>query len=130
MQEQLIEGHIEKFRDFKDFKKKTQVGRFWTYDLEYHNKTTGLMLLEHFAEGEYRVGPIKVTRKYISIGSFPEKQKLGMGDSFIHYTKVELPEGTPIAQIGLVHGFGESSDGWLESAYIYALNGMLVHAID
>jgi len=30
----------------------------------------------------------------------------------------------------LVHGFGESSDGWLESAYIYALNGMQVHAID
>jgi len=30
----------------------------------------------------------------------------------------------------MVHGFCECSDGFLESAFQYALNGMLVHAVD
>lgn len=86
--------------------------------------------LEHFAEGEYRVGPLKITRKYIPIGCFPEDQKQGMGDKFTHYTRVENMEMSPVCQLGMVHGFCECSDGFLESAMQYALNGMLVHAVD
>jgi alpha-beta hydrolase superfamily lysophospholipase len=48
----------------------------------------------------------------------------------VHYTRFELAEGSPVAQLGLVHGFSECSDGWFESSFIYALNGMLVHSID
>jgi alpha-beta hydrolase superfamily lysophospholipase len=48
----------------------------------------------------------------------------------VHYTRFELAEEQPIAQLGLVHGFSECSDSWFESSFIYALNGMLVHTID
>lgn len=34
------------------------------------------------------------------------------------------------ASIAIVHGFGENSDVFLESAIIYALNGLDVHLID
>ena len=55
---------------------------------------------------------------------------MGHGDRYIHYTRFELSEGSPVAQIGLIHGFSECSDGWFESSFIYALNGFLVHSID
>jgi pimeloyl-ACP methyl ester carboxylesterase len=32
--------------------------------------------------------------------------------------------------MGLLHGFAECSDGFLESAINYALNGLSVHLID
>ncbi len=63
MDEQKID--LERFEKFTTFAKKTQVGRFFTYDLNYQNDVSGLRLLEGFAEGEIRVGPVKITRKYI-----------------------------------------------------------------
>lgn len=87
-------------------------------------------MLEHFAEGEYRVGPLKITRKYVPIGCFSDDHVKGHGDKFTHYTRIENVEVSPICQLGLLHGFCECSDSFLESAMIYALNGMLVHAVD
>lgn len=63
MDEQKID--LARFEQFTTFAKKTQVGRFCTYDLNYQNEVAGLRLLEGFAEGEIRIGPIKITRKYI-----------------------------------------------------------------
>jgi hypothetical protein len=48
--------------------------------------------LESFAEGEFRIGPLKVTRKYISISCFPEDNKNGQGEKYTHYTCVENTE--------------------------------------
>ena len=87
-------------------------------------------MLEQFAEGEFRIGPLKVTRKYIAIGSFEEDIASGMGDKYTHYTCVENTELNQVCQIGMVHGFCECSDGFIESAIQYALNGILVHIID
>ena len=96
MQEQLIDEILDKFRDFKDFKKLTSVGHFSTYDLNYDTDTTGMRMLERFSEGEYRIGPLKVTRKYIDIGCFLDDYKAGNGDKYTLYTKVE---NTEMAQI-------------------------------
>jgi hypothetical protein len=63
MDEQKID--LTRFEHYSTFPKKTQVGRFCTYDLNYQNEVAGLRLLEGFAEGEIRVGPVKITRKYI-----------------------------------------------------------------
>lgn len=49
-------------------------------------------MLEQFAEGEFRIGPLKVTRKYIPIGSFEEDLVNGMGEKYTHYTCVENTE--------------------------------------
>ncbi len=64
------------------------------------------------------------------MGCSPQQQVNGLGDRYVHYTRFELVEGLPVAQLGMVHGFSECSDGWFESSFIYALNGMLVHSID
>lgn len=53
-----------------------------------------------------------------------------MGEKFTHYTRVENMEMMPVCQLGMIHGFSECSDGFFESAIQYALNGMLVHAVD
>jgi hypothetical protein len=42
------------------------------------------------------IGPIKISRKYISIGCFPEDQKAGMGEKYTHYTRVENTEMTTV----------------------------------
>ena len=63
MDEQKID--LARFEHFSNFAKKTQVGRFCTDDLAYQNEVAGLRLLEGLAEGEFRVGPVKITRKYI-----------------------------------------------------------------
>lgn len=99
--------------------------------------------LEAFAEGKFQIGKLRIERKYIKVGCLAEDQKLGKGDKFTFYTRVydsellnttdENPERRYcnfIAQVGLVHGFSEDSDTWLETAYNLALNGMLVHIID
>lgn len=63
---------------------------------------------------------------------------MGHGSKFAFYTRIELtsngsdqnlPE-KPVAQLGMIHGFAESSDTMLEPAFGYALNGILVHLID
>jgi len=64
---------LAKYENFTDFKTKTQVGhRFSTYELDYDSEAQGMRMLEHFAEGEFRIGPLKITRKYISISCFPQ----------------------------------------------------------
>jgi hypothetical protein len=62
MQEQLIDQVISKYKNFNDFKPMTKAThRFTTFDLDYDKTTCGLRSLELFAEGDYSVGPLKVT---------------------------------------------------------------------
>ena len=108
---------VERYKDFRDFQPKTQAGRFTTYDLDYDSATSSLRGLEQFGEGTYSIGPIKVTREYVEIDCFHSDTKKGYGDKYTFYTRVENTEVNPICQIGLVHGFCESSDSFLEQMY-------------
>ena len=87
------------------------------YDLNYY-QDEGLHTLEAFAEGEFTIGKLKIERKYIKSGT-PQRivKKIGIGEDFTYYTKVTNTESEPIGQVGLVHGFSEESDVWLETAY-------------
>ena len=86
--------------------------------------------MESFAEGELRIGPLKVTRSYVPIGCFPEDRKKGHDGKFTHLTRVENLEMPTVCQVGMVHGFSECSDGFFESAIQHALNGILVFYVD
>lgn len=103
---------------------------FKTYALNYY-QDEGLHTLEAFAEGTFTIGnKIQVERKYINSGSTKQDMAKGLGDNFTYYTRVQSMEQSPVCQIGLVHGFSEESDQWLEVAYQFALNGILVHIVD
>ena len=101
------------------------------YDMDY-DKDGGLNALEAFAEGSFKIGKLRVERKYLASGTSEEDIRKGLGNKFTHYTRVTNTEnqGVPIAQIGFVHGFSECSDTWLETAYQLALNNFDVHCID
>lgn len=72
------------------------------------------------------IGDLKITRKFInSEGNDPF--------FFTYHTNLrdtKLFDEDLKATIAIVHGFGENSDIFLESAILYALNGFDVHLID
>ena len=94
------------------------------YDLAYYE--SGLNEIEQLFEGERMIGDIKITRKFInSEGNDPF--------FFSYHTNLKdsrLFEEDLKATIAIVHGFGENSDIFLESAILYALNGFDVHLVD
>ena len=104
---------------------------FAIYDLDY-DADGSLVSLEAFTEGTFRVGKLKVERRYIRNESFVEEKKKGLGDKYTFYTRMTNTENqdNPVAQIGFVHGFSECSDTWFEMAYQLALNNFDVHMID
>lgn len=106
------------FNDFKVLEVLSEHNDFVVYDLEY-DKDGGLNALEAFAEGSFKIGRLRVERKYIASGSFEEDMIKGLGNKYTHYTRVTNTDNqdSPIAQIGFVHGFSECSDTWLETAY-------------
>ena len=126
---------MEKLKGYKDFKKKTLIpgsSNFTTYDLNYDkgDANNSLRSLEDLGEGEFRIGDLLITRTYINSGSFPQDQKIGLGDKFTFYMKIENLVKEPFAQMGFVHGFSESSESYFEIAIMCALNGILCHLID
>ena len=101
MQEQLINSILKKYKHFDDFKVQGVLNDhhdFVIYDLEY-DKDGGLNALEAFAEGTFRIGKLRVERKYIASGSFEEDMKKGLGNKYTHYTRVVNTdnEDSPIA---------------------------------
>ena len=104
------------------------------YDLEYY-QDEGLHTLEAFAEGKFKIaGKLEVERKYIKSGDSKLEIAKGLtGGNFTYYTKVSNIEDSSRAargQVGIVHGFSEESDIFLELAYQLALNNFTVHLID
>ena len=75
---------------------------------------------------------MKVVKKYVKTGCFEEEERIGLGDKFSYYVEISNTEAKeePVCQVGLVHGFSEDSDQWLELGYQMALNNILVHIID
>ena len=88
------------------------------YELGYY-QDEGLHTLEAFAEGTFNIGKLRVERKYLNSGGTPdEKDKGGSDGNYTFYTKVVNTEAESMtAQVGLLHGFSEDSDTWLETAY-------------
>ena len=91
--------------------------------------------LEAFAEGEFTIGgKLKVERKYCPSGDSVEEKRKGYEGNYTYYTKVtnieERYNGKARGQVGIVHGFSEESDIFLEVAYQLALNNFMVHIID
>ena len=88
--------------------------------------------MEDFADGSFTIGgKIKVTRKYLNSGVIASDRAKGISVNYTYYTRVEsLLSDEPVAQIGLVHGFSQDSDTFLEIAYQLALNNFRVHLID
>ena len=105
------------------------------YDLQYY-QDEGLHTLEAFAEGTFTIaGQLQVERKYLKSGASREEVSKGHGGNYTYYTKVtNICEKTagmaPRGQVGIVHGFSEESDIFLELAYQLALNNYKVHLID
>jgi hypothetical protein len=54
-------------------------------------------MLEQFGVGEFRIGPLKVTRKYIQVSCSPDDVKRGEGDRYTYYTLVENLEKPAVA---------------------------------
>ena len=77
--------------------------------------------MEAFAEGSFTIGgKLKVTRSYIDSGTTPSDKAKGVTCNYTYYTRVENIENPgvkPVAQVGIVHGFSENSDFYLEYAY-------------
>ena len=130
--EQLINPILKKFDRQIDFEVIQQVNdELKIYELNYE-ESEGLNCLEDFADGSFTIGgKIKVTRKYLNSGVIASDRAKGISVNYTYYTRVEsLLSDEPVAQIGLVHGFSQDSDTFLEIAYQLALNNFRVHLID
>jgi acylglycerol lipase len=92
------------------------------YKLDYYENE--LSDIEHLHLGEVMVGTVQVKRQYVTTHE---------QDMYSLYTRVKdtsLFEEDFKATVAIVHGFGENSDIFLESALLFALNGFDVHLID
>jgi pimeloyl-ACP methyl ester carboxylesterase len=93
------------------------------YDINYYQR--GLDVIEYLNEGEIMVGNIKLKRDYVT--------KDHGKDTYLYHTHLriaDIEEHDLKATLLLIHGFGENSDQFLESALHYAINGLDVHLID
>ena len=101
MQEQLIYRQLQKYKNFDNWRVREVLREhrnFAIYDLDY-DADGGLVSLEAFTEGSFRVGKLKVERRYIRNESFVEEKKKGLGDKFTFYTRIVNTEneGNPVA---------------------------------
>ncbi|CDW81614.1 alpha beta fold family protein [Stylonychia lemnae] len=94
------------------------------YDLDYYGK--GLNSIETLHEGEIIIGTLTMKRQYV--------KSHGLCDNmFSYHTNIRdntIDDDDFKATMAIVHGYGENSDIFLESALQYALNGFDVHLID
>ena len=68
-----------------------------------------------------------MTRKYVETNS---QNKEVPGKKFSLYSYVRSKDKEAKATVIMCHGYGESSDNYLETAIHHAMNGFEVHAID
>ena len=72
-------------------------------------------------------GNVLLTRKYVDTES---QNKQVPGKKFTLYTFVRSKDKEAKASIIMCHGYGETSDNFLETAIHHAMNGFEVHIVD
>ena len=93
------------------------------FNVQYYER--GLNAIELIKDEEYYVGKIKIKREFVT--------KDHLKESFLFHTNVQdssIEDNKFKATMLILHGFGENSDMFLESALTFALNGFDVHMID
>ena len=90
----MINKHLSNYKNFDDWKVLQVLHEhndMVIYDLQY-DKDGGLHNLEAFGEGHFRIGKLRVERKYLASGSFESEMRVGLGNKYTHYTKVTNSE--------------------------------------
>ena len=95
------------------------------YELNYYEKS--LNSIELMDEGERMIGTVRVKRHYIS---FEQHDTPHMLTFYTNIRDTSFLDEDLKASVAIVHGFGENSDIFLETALQFALNGFDVHLVD
>jgi pimeloyl-ACP methyl ester carboxylesterase len=109
-----------KFEKINDIDSKNN---FSLYNINYYERK--LEVIELLNHGEIMIGNIKIKRDYVT----KDHEK----DTYLYHTHMrnqDFTESQLKATLVIIHGFGENSDQFLESALNYAINGLDVHLVD
>ena len=124
LRDHTLHDALSKFANIQFQKKLDITEDFAVYELKYYE--LGLNIIEEIHEGEYNVGRLLVKRQYVFSSGV-------CNNMFTYYTNIRDSTVDPSqlrASVCIVHGYGENSDIFLESALQYALNGFDVHLVD
>lgn len=120
-------------QDFSMFKKRhfskklevSEKDNLYIYTLDYYE--THLNLIEDLHEGEIMIGSnLRMKRQYLESHGVCKH----MYTYHTNLRDITIGDDQIRASMCIVHGYGENSDIFIESAIQYALNGFDVHLID